>query len=78
MLCGYCRSRMEGLSEIRESEPRRTSVPVELSTLLCGRCGTVLPVPDPDGGMLTKLNQLSGFGLGADDRPLLASNDPSD
>jgi len=28
--------------------------------------------------MLTKLNQLSGFGLGADDRPLLASNDPSD
>jgi hypothetical protein len=49
-------------------------VPDELTALLCSRCGAVLPSPDPDGVMLTKLTQLSRFGLGADDRPLLAPN----
>jgi hypothetical protein len=46
-------------------------MPDQLTALLCARCGAVLPNPDPDGIMLTKLTQLSRFGLGADDRPLL-------
>jgi hypothetical protein len=44
----------------------------ELRGLVCERCGTVLPTKDPAEVMLSKLTQLSRFGLGADDRPLFS------
>ena len=42
-----------------------------LSSMLCSRCGSILPMLDPAEAMLSKLSQLSKFGLGADDRPIL-------
>lgn len=44
-----------------------------LHALFCARCGTLLPPLDPADAMLSKLAQLSKFGLGADDRPILTS-----
>ena len=71
MLCGQCKVITDGVSDAHDVSWRRVSMPDQLTALLCARCGTVLPNPDPDGIMLTKLTQLSRFGLGADDRPLL-------
>jgi hypothetical protein len=45
-----------------------------LSSLLCARCGTVLTTLDPADAMLSKLSQLSKFGIGADDRPILTTS----
>jgi hypothetical protein len=42
---------------------------------ICARCGAA-PIPeDSVDAMLTKLSQLSRFGLGADDRRLLVHSD---
>jgi len=70
--CSQCQVITSNLPQTYDVSWRRTPVPDELTALLCSRCGAVLPSPDPDGVMLTKLTQLSRFGLGADDRPLLA------
>ena len=43
-----------------------------LATLFCSQCGAMLQPVDPEQPMLEKLTQLSRFGLGGDDRPLLA------
>jgi len=69
--CAQCRLITSNLPQTYDVSWRRTPVPDELTALLCSRCGAVLPSPDPDSVMLTKLTQLSRFGLGADDRPLL-------
>ena len=74
MLCQRCdkqvSSRARTLSEQRRrSERQRTP----LDAVLCTRCSAVLTHEDPVDTMRRKLAQLSRFGLGADDRPLLAS-----
>jgi hypothetical protein len=76
VLCVHCRAITNTMPHSFESPPRGTLLPDRFNGLLCSRCSTVLPSPDPDGGMLTKLTQLSRFGLGADDRPLLDSTNP--
>ena len=48
-----------------------TDLSDSLASLLCARCGTLLLQADPQEALLTKLSQMSRFGLGADDRPLL-------
>lgn len=73
MLCVKCRSMLN--SSALEFEPR-AGWPDSLDPLrmlLCARCGTVLPALDPAEAMLSKLSQLSKFGIGADNRPILAS-----
>jgi hypothetical protein len=50
-------SELEGLSKIR--------------SLVCSGCGSLLPLTDSTEGLLSKLIQLDGFGLGAFAGPLL-------
>ncbi len=72
MLCVTCESTLAKLSLAgtpRDSLPRLG----ELRRLLCARCGALLPTEeDSSEVMLAKMSQLSKFGLGADDRPLLS------
>jgi len=77
LLCGQCRETTSSLAEPGFKSTGYAPLPDGFTALLCSRCGSVLPTPDPDHGMLAKLNQLSHFGLGADDRPLLASSERS-
>ena len=71
MLCIGCQAIMSNMPGGYQCLSGRTQRD-QLTVLLCSRCGAVLPNPDPDYGLLAKLTQLSRFGLGADDRPLLA------
>ncbi len=73
MLCGQCESLLERVAGNAARQVPSANGRGRVSTLLCGRCGSLLPSADPDAGMLAKLSQLSRFGLGADDRPLLAA-----
>jgi hypothetical protein len=47
-----------------------------VGALPCARCGERLNPTDQAETMLTKLTQLSQFGLGADDRPVLTQEPP--
>jgi hypothetical protein len=76
VLCVHCRALTSSIPESFEGRTRGVVLPDGLNGLLCSRCSAVLPSPDPDDGMLAKLNQLSRFGLGADDRPILDSANP--
>jgi hypothetical protein len=76
VLCVHCRALTSSIPESFEGGTRGVVLPDGLNGLLCSRCSAVLPSPDPDDGMLAKLNQLSRFGLGADDRPILDSANP--
>jgi len=73
VLCVHCRALTSSVPESVTARTRSAVLPNRLNGLLCSRCSAVLPSPDPDAGMLTKLSQLSRFGLGADDRPILDS-----
>ena len=72
MLCSRCEATVTSMA-LRDPRVRWSDLADPVAALLCSRCGSVLPSPDPTEGMLTKLEQLSRFGLGADDRPLLAA-----
>lgn len=71
----FCRRCAGMLSEWSRDHPQWPSVwpgsSSPLSGLLCARCGVVLWPADFDRVLLSKLSQLSRFGLGADDRPVL-------
>ena len=69
--CSQCQAILNSLPGAYEGRVRSIRLPEQLTALLCSRCGAVLPSPDFDHGLLAKLTQLSRFGLGADDRPLL-------
>ncbi len=73
MLCSRCEAMLAGLSPKAKRRFSRPAPRASLGALLCARCRAVLPPKDPEDAMLTKLSQLSRFGLGADDRPLLAA-----
>ncbi len=75
VLCLQCEVTMSSLPDGFAKLSRPTPVPDQLTALLCSRCGAVLPSPNSDDGMLAKLSQLSRFGLGADDRPLLLAEE---
>jgi hypothetical protein len=77
VLCPRCEIVMSRLS--RDGAQFRSHSPeYPVSALLCARCGAVLPMDDPADTLLIKLTQLSRFGIGADDRPLLASTREGD
>jgi hypothetical protein len=72
VLCKRCKvlmSRPRGRMLPRWRGARAMS---SLDPLLCERCRALLIPEDSVEAMLAKLSQLSRFGLGADDRPLLA------
>jgi hypothetical protein len=72
VLCQRCESLLSGLSRTTPELRRRWSESGKpLGPVLCARCGGVLPTEDIVNAMLTKRSQLSRFGLGGEDRPLL-------
>ena len=73
MLCARCKGLFEDHVAGFAPRERWGGMFNPLRSLLCERCGTVLPTPDPAEAMLSKLSQLSKFGIGADDRPILTS-----
>ncbi len=73
MICKQCQHDMSSLAGVGKPRPQLLSR-ASLSALFCARCGSMVAPTDPVDAMLTKLFQLSRFGLGADDRPLLATN----
>lgn len=72
MLCERCKRLLDHLSLNAEPQKRWTTSGSPLMSVLCDRCGGVLPTVDPGEAMLSKLTQLSKFGIGADDRPILS------
>jgi len=72
VLCAKCEVTVTSMA-LKKPRVRWSDLADPVAAVLCNRCGAVLPSPDPTEGMLSKLQQLSRFGLGADDRPLLAS-----
>jgi hypothetical protein len=74
LLCNQCKLVLEKAANGATKQFGSPGLRDPVSALLCARCGSVLPFSDPDAGMLLKLSQLSRFGLGADDRPLLVTS----
>ena len=73
MLCLRCKGLYDDQAMRFSPRERWVTLHNPLSSLLCARCGSVLPTLDSAEAMLCKLSQLSKFGLGADDRPILTS-----
>ena len=74
MLCVRCKEILAELSLLWKHQIKRTPSGSSMARILCARCGAVVIPANPEEAILTKLTQLSRFGLGADDRPLLASS----
>ncbi len=72
MICGRCEAFLGSISLAYRARFDFGEMAEALATLFCSRCGEMLKPVDPERLMLEKLTQLSRFGLGADDRPLLA------
>ncbi len=72
MICGRCEALLNSTSFTSRARFDFGEMAEALATLFCSRCGEMLKPVDPEQPMLEKLTQLSRFGLGADDRPLLA------
>ena len=71
MLCPRCHHRTaSGAGALRPS-PRIVVWAERLSSLVCDRCGAVLPQEDATDRLLGKLSQLARFGLAAEASPLL-------
>ncbi len=71
MLCVRCREILAELSLLQKYQIKQTPSGSSMARILCARCGAMVIPANPEETMLTKLAQLSRFGLGADDRPLL-------
>ncbi len=74
MLCVRCKEILAELSLPLKHQIKQKPSGSSMARILCARCGAMVIPANPEEAMLTKLAQLSGFGLGADDRPLLASS----
>ena len=74
MLCNRCENRISRSVVPAAGYAVSTDLSDSLASLLCARCGTLLLRADPEEALLTKLSQMSRFGLGADDRPLLGGS----
>ena len=74
MLCNDCQN-LVGQSTYRRARRSGRWAPPQnaLAGLVCKRCGAVLQAEDSAEWILTRLSRLSRFGLGADDRPILAT-----
>ena len=73
MLCHRCTNLLSGLPRASRLFRRWSPDATPLGALFCDRCGGLILTGDSGEAMLGKLVQLSRFGLGADDRPLLSS-----
>ncbi len=73
MICGRCEALLNSTSFTSRARFDFGEMAEALATLFCSQCGAMLQPIDPEQPMLEKLTQLSRFGLGGDDRPLLAN-----
>jgi hypothetical protein len=71
MLCHNCKELQAVVPEVRRRRWRDSHRTEPLDLLFCERCRALLLPEDTLESMLSKLGQMSRFGLGADDRPLL-------
>ena len=71
VLCAPCIEMLVRLSLTDRPRVPFSELPESLSSLFCGRCGALLGPSDPEQVLLGKLSQLSQFGLGVDQGPLL-------
>ncbi len=74
MLCVRCKEILAESSLRWKYQIKQTPSGSSMARILCVRCGAMIIQANPEEAILTKLAQLSRFGLGADDRPLLASS----
>ncbi len=74
MLCVRCKEILAESSLLWKYQIKQTPSGSSMARILCARCGAMIIQANPEEALLTKLAQLSRFGLGADDRPLLASS----
>ena len=72
MICGRCEALNNSTSFTSRAQFDFGEMSEALKALFCSQCGAMLKPVDPEEPMLEKLTQLSRFGLGGDDRPLLA------
>ena len=72
MLCHSCRELQAAVPDERRRRWRDSQHTNPLDSLFCERCRALLLPEDTLESMLSKLGQMSRFGLGADDRPLLS------
>ncbi len=73
MLCRRCERRACSKQLLRFwTSPRAVWGTLPLDDVICARCGAVLPAELTTERFLRKLSDLSQFGLGAAERPLLA------
>lgn len=78
MLCRRCEVLVSQLRGCTATPARPTTLRWErFHTLLCARCGAVLPAVDPTDAMLQKLSQLARFGLTAGGKPILQPSRPN-
>ena len=73
MLCVRCKEILAELSLQWKHQIKQTPSGSAMARILCARCGAMVLPANPEHAILTKLAQLSRFGLGADDRPLLVN-----
>ena len=74
MLCVRCKEILAESSLLWKHQIKQTPSGSSMARILCARCGAVVIPANPEEAILTKLAQLSRFGLGADDKPLLDSS----
>ncbi len=73
--CEHCLPDSEATASVGQWSPEEER---EYAVGRCDQCGAALVPSDLLDAMLAKLAQLSRFGLGADDRPLLVHSEGDD
>ena len=71
MLCERCEKILAKWSLQCEPQSHGSALAASLATVLCARCGGLVSSVGPERILPKKVSQLSRFGLGTDDLPLL-------
>jgi len=77
MLCRRCDGVVQARGTMRVWLSRAPAEDSPWRSVLCARCGAVLPPEEMTERLMRKLSQLAQFGLGGDTLPLLRSAPPS-
>lgn len=72
MLCATCEQFLKGEPRVPRGHAVAADGNPSLRSLLCERCGVVLPLRHPDDDLLKRLTQFARFGIGAGSGPLLS------
>jgi hypothetical protein len=76
MLCRRCERVVQAHGTMRLWVSRAPAEDSPWRSVLCARCGAVLPPEEMTERLVRKLSQLARFGLGGDTTPLLRSASP--